>query len=130
MADACCIPSQKLTEAEATREAKEGAASWWLHDVNATLRPGQLAAVVGRVGSGKSSLISALLGEMERSRGRVALGGRMAYVAQQAWILNDTLKNNVLFGQPFDEARWDMVVAVRLSFVPHTSRRLPWCTCC
>lgn len=42
----------------------------------------------------------------------MALGGPMAYVAQQAWILNDTLINNVLFGQPFDEARWDMVVKV------------------
>ena len=49
---------------------------------------------------------------MERAKGRVALGGRMAYVAQQAWILNDTLRNNVLFGQPFDQARWDMVIKV------------------
>lgn len=49
---------------------------------------------------------------MERSKGRVALGGRLAYVAQQAWILNDTLINNVLFGQPFDEDRWNTVVKV------------------
>lgn len=100
---------QTLAEA-AEKEAKQGAASWWLHDVNVAVRPGQLVAVVGRVGSGKSSLVAALLGEMERAKGRVALGGRMAYVAQQAWILNDTLRNNVLFGQPFDQARWDTVI--------------------
>ena len=44
--------------------------------------------MVGRVGSGKSSLVQALLGEMERESGRVALGGRLAYAAQQAWIVN------------------------------------------
>ena len=70
--------------------------------------------VVGRVGSGKSSLISALLGEMEHGRGRVALGGRVAYVAQTAWILNATLQDNVLFGQPFDQTRWDTVVKVHV----------------
>lgn len=59
-------------------------------------------------------LINALLGEMERSSGRVAIGGRMAYVAQQAWILNETLKENILFGQPFDEARWESVIKVTL----------------
>lgn len=57
-------------------------------------------------------LINALLGEMERSSGRVAIGGRMAYVAQQAWILNESLKENILFGHPFDEARWDSVIKV------------------
>ena len=46
--------------------------------------------VVGRVGSGKSSLVQALLGEMERDSGRIAVGGRLAYAAQQAWIINAT----------------------------------------
>jgi ABC-type hemin transport system ATPase subunit len=50
--------------------------------------PGELVCVVGRVGSGKSSLVQALLGEMEREGGRVAAGGRIAYAAQQAWIIN------------------------------------------
>lgn len=46
--------------------------------------------VVGRVGSGKTSLVQALLGEMERESGRVAVGGSLAYAAQQAWIVNAT----------------------------------------
>ena len=51
-------------------------------------RKGELVCVVGRVGSGKSSLVQALLGEMERQSGSVAVGGRLAYAAQQAWIIN------------------------------------------
>lgn len=49
---------------------------------------GELVCVVGRVGSGKTSLVQALLGEMERESGRIAVGGRLAYAAQQAWIIN------------------------------------------
>lgn len=152
----------------ADRQEREALASWWLRDVRLRLEPGQLVAVVGRVGSGKSSapsapparipriharavhaaaactwtlahtcsfgtisavmlvgrpagLISALLGEMERSVGRVAIGGRMAYVAQQAWILNETLQENILFGQDFDEARWRAVVDVRPILPPSPS---------
>jgi ABC-type multidrug transport system fused ATPase/permease subunit len=54
------------------------------------VNPGELVCVVGRVGSGKSSLVQAMLGEMERDGGRVAVGGRLAYAAQQAWIINAT----------------------------------------
>ncbi len=50
---------------------------------------------------------------MERSTGRVAIGGRMAYVAQQAWILNETLQENILFGRDLNEARWQAVVQAR-----------------
>ena len=77
------------------------------------IQPGQLVCVVGRVGSGKSSLVSALLGEMQCAAGRVALGGPIAYVAQQPWIINDTVQNNITFGQDYDEARWQAVVHVR-----------------
>lgn len=42
------------------------------------------------------------------------VGGRLAYVPQQAWIMNATLKENVLFGKPFDEQRWDEVIEVSL----------------
>lgn len=54
------------------------------------MKEGELVCVVGRVGSGKSSLVQALLGEMERDTGRIAVGGRLAYAAQQAWIINAT----------------------------------------
>ena len=73
--------------------------------------------MVGRVGSGKSSLVSALLGEMQCSVGRVALGGPIAYVAQQPWIINDTVQNNITFGMDYEEDRWNDVVQVCPDFM-------------
>jgi ABC-type Mn2+/Zn2+ transport system ATPase subunit len=66
-----------------------------LRDLNVTIGTGQLVAVVGRVGSGKSSMLSALLGEMHKVKGNATVRGSVAYVPQQAWIQNLTLK--VLF---------------------------------
>ena len=56
------------------------------------VRPRELIAVVGAVGTGKSSLLSALLGEMEILGGTVNTKGRVAYVPQQAWMQNATLQ--------------------------------------
>uniref|UniRef100_A0A8C9ZY76 ABC-type glutathione-S-conjugate transporter n=1 Tax=Sander lucioperca TaxID=283035 RepID=A0A8C9ZY76_SANLU len=60
---------------------------------------GALVAVVGHVGSGKSSLLSAMLGETEKRSGRVTIKGSVAYVPQQAWIQNDTVQDNIIFGR-------------------------------
>ena len=60
--------------------------------MNLTVLPGQLVAIVGQVGSGKSSLIQAILGEMTKVKGDVAVRGSVAYVAQTAFIMNATLK--------------------------------------
>ncbi len=54
--------------------------------------PGSLTMVVGGAGSGKSSLLLALAGHMARREGKVEVGGRTAYVAQSAWVTNDTLQ--------------------------------------
>ena len=56
-----------------------------LNDVNFSVKSGSLTAIVGTVGAGKSSLISACLGEMEKVSGNVHVRGRTAYVPQQAW---------------------------------------------
>ncbi|XP_045104031.1 multidrug resistance-associated protein 1-like isoform X4 [Portunus trituberculatus] len=71
-----------------------------LKGLNLTVQTGSLVAVVGTVGTGKSSLLSAILGEMEKQSGRVNVKGKVAYVAQQAWIQNTTLEKNILFNQP------------------------------
>uniref|UniRef100_T1JBH2 Uncharacterized protein n=1 Tax=Strigamia maritima TaxID=126957 RepID=T1JBH2_STRMM len=81
-----------------------------LNNVSMQVRKGSLVAVVGPVGAGKSSLLAALLGEMEKSEGHVNTTGSIAYVAQQAWIQNTTLKNNILFGNTLDDDRYDQVV--------------------
>ncbi|XP_058061275.1 multidrug resistance-associated protein 1-like [Anopheles bellator] len=94
---------------------KDGTFSWGdetptLKNINLSLRKSQLSAIVGTVGTGKSSLISALLGEMEKMGGTVNTDGTIAYVPQQAWIQNATLKDNILFGKPFDQKKYDKVI--------------------
>ncbi|KAK8386783.1 hypothetical protein O3P69_017907 [Scylla paramamosain] len=74
-----------------------------LRGLNMTVEKGSLVAVVGTVGAGKSSLCSAILGEMEKQSGRVNVKGSVAYVAQQPWIQNNTVENNILFNQIKDK---------------------------
>ncbi|KAF9932404.1 hypothetical protein FBU30_008256 [Linnemannia zychae] len=71
---------------------------------------GSLTAVVGRVGQGKSSLISAFIGEMYKQTGQIIVSGSVAYVSQVAWILNGTLRDNILFGAQFDQQRYDCIL--------------------
>lgn len=96
-------------------EVQEGTFQWdteeaTLRNINMETKKGELAAVVGPVGCGKSSLISALLGEMDKSRGTVNTDGTIAYVAQQAWIQNSTLQDNILFGKPMKKDFYDKVI--------------------
>ncbi|NXG29334.1 MRP3 protein, partial [Dromaius novaehollandiae] len=81
-----------------------------LKDINLLVPSGSLVAVVGHVGCGKSSLLSALLGEMEKLEGEVAVKGSVAYVPQQAWIQNATLRDNILFGQAPNEEKYQNVL--------------------
>uniref|UniRef100_A0A8C4I5F0 ATP-binding cassette, sub-family C (CFTR/MRP), member 3 n=1 Tax=Dicentrarchus labrax TaxID=13489 RepID=A0A8C4I5F0_DICLA len=81
-----------------------------LHNINVMVPQGSLLAVVGHVGCGKSSLISALLGEMEKLEGEVSIRGSVAYVPQQAWIQNATLRDNILFGKPYNEQKYRCVL--------------------
>ncbi|XP_035914951.1 multidrug resistance-associated protein 1 isoform X4 [Anopheles stephensi] len=81
-----------------------------LKNINVRVERNQIVAVVGTVGSGKSSLLSAFLGEMDKISGRVNTLGRIAYVSQQAWIQNATLKDNILFGKPMDQRRYNRVI--------------------
>ncbi|CAN7998508.1 unnamed protein product, partial [Ixodes hexagonus] len=81
-----------------------------LKDINLNVKAGSLVAVVGLVGSGKSSLLSAILGALEKSSGSVDVRGRVAYVAQQSWIQNRTLKENISFTNTADEDRYQKVV--------------------
>ncbi|ESP02879.1 hypothetical protein LOTGIDRAFT_110718, partial [Lottia gigantea] len=77
-----------------------------LHNINIEIAEGKLVTVVGQVGCGKSSLISAILGEMDKLSGDVRVKGTIAYVPQQAWMKNDTVKGNILFGKPYNENKY------------------------
>ncbi|XP_070326118.1 ATP-binding cassette sub-family C member 2 isoform X1 [Odocoileus virginianus] len=81
-----------------------------IRDVNLDIMPGQLVAVVGTVGSGKSSLMAAMLGEMENVHGHITVKGSVAYVPQQSWIQNGTIKENILFGSELDEKKYQQVL--------------------
>ncbi|XP_037610524.1 canalicular multispecific organic anion transporter 2 isoform X1 [Sebastes umbrosus] len=81
-----------------------------LHNINLMVPQGSLLAVVGHVGCGKSSLLSALLGEVEKLEGEVSIRGSVAYVPQQAWIQNATLRDNILFGKPYNEQQYRCVL--------------------
>lgn len=81
-----------------------------LKNVSLDVKPGRLVAVVGAVGSGKSSLMSALLGEMHSTKGFINIQGSLAFVPQQAWIQNATVRDNILFGSPLEERRLQEVI--------------------
>ncbi|CAG5126909.1 unnamed protein product, partial [Candidula unifasciata] len=81
-----------------------------LWNLNANIPCGQLTAIVGPVGSGKSSLVSAILGEMQKVQGKITVKGTIAYVPQQAWIQNASIRDNILFGKAFNKRRYRQVV--------------------
>ncbi|XP_078067717.1 ATP-binding cassette sub-family C member 5-like isoform X8 [Mustelus asterias] len=81
-----------------------------LHNINLTVEQGKLVGICGSVGSGKSSLISAILGQLILLEGTVAVRGNFAYVAQQAWLLNTSLRDNILFGKSYEEERYNNVL--------------------
>ncbi|KAG8950683.1 hypothetical protein FRC04_007308 [Tulasnella sp. 424] len=91
-----------------------------LNDITLDIPYGKLVAIVGPVGSGKSSLLQGLIGveraaEMRSTAGKVTFGGKVAYCPQMAWIQSNSIRDNILFGLPFDEKRyWSAVKASEL----------------
>ena len=73
-----------------------------LTNVSLRVRQGEMLAVTGPVGSGKSSLLMAILGELPAISGTVKLNGRVAYVPQIPWVFSGTIRDNILFGRPLD----------------------------
>lgn len=82
-----------------------------LSQINLKVPRGRLVMVVGEVGSGKSSLLAAILGEINRLRGEVQVMGSIAYTAQDPWIQNSTLRQNILMGSEYDEDRYASTLA-------------------
>ncbi|CAK9145577.1 unnamed protein product [Ilex paraguariensis] len=100
-------------------DVKNGGFSWddegteeVLKDVNLEIKKGELAAIVGTVGSGKSSLLASILGELHKISGKVRVCGTTAYVAQSSWIQNATIQENILFGSPMNRGRYKEVIRV------------------
>ena len=82
-----------------------------LFNLNLEIKKSKLIAIVGKVGCGKSSLLSGILGEMHKlNDGLMVLNGSTAYVPQQAWIQNETAKGNVLFGKEYNDKVYSKVI--------------------
>ncbi|KAJ2012712.1 ATP-binding cassette glutathione S-conjugate transporter ycf1, partial [Coemansia sp. S680] len=87
-----------------------------LADVTLKAGAGDLVAIVGKTGTGKSSLLLAMCSEVEMTQGTGRLVGRIAYLEQQPWIMNDTLRANILFGREYDEDYyWKVLSACALT---------------
>ena len=83
-----------------------------LSNISLRIPKGSLVAIVGSVGSGKSSFLYSLLGEMEHLSGTINVSGdqSIAYVAQQAWIQNNTVRDNILFGKRYRPEKYNRVI--------------------
>ncbi|WVQ79719.1 hypothetical protein IAT38_001819 [Cryptococcus sp. DSM 104549] len=93
-------------EGEGEGEKADGNRIFQLHDISISIPKGSLTAIVGAIGSGKSSLLQGLMGEMRRTSGSVTFSGSTSLCAQTPWIQNATVRENILFGQPWDEERY------------------------
>lgn len=81
-----------------------------LENIDLTANKGELTCIVGRVGSGKSSLLQAILGDLRKLKGEVVLRGNVAYVAQSPWIMNASVKDNIVFGYRFDPIFYEQTI--------------------
>ncbi|KII85750.1 hypothetical protein PLICRDRAFT_144304 [Plicaturopsis crispa FD-325 SS-3] len=91
---------------------------WWssdaatpaLEDINLTVHKGELVGILGRVGAGKTSLLSAIVGDMRRTEGEVVVSGSIAYAPQNPWILSATVRDNIVFSHEYDESFYNDVI--------------------
>ncbi|KID75814.1 multidrug resistance-associated protein 1, partial [Metarhizium brunneum ARSEF 3297] len=81
-----------------------------IEEVNFTARAGELCCVVGRIGSGKSALIHAILGSLHKVKGTVAVHGSVAYMTQDTWLLNATIRDDITFGHEWDAGFYENTV--------------------
>lgn len=81
-----------------------------LENIDLSARKGELSCIVGRVGAGKSSLLQAILGELWKNSGEVTVRGRIAYVAQAPWVMNASVRENIVFGHRWDPEFYDLTV--------------------
>ena len=103
------IESSVTTTEETNNDALQKA-PFRVQNLNITINRGEFVAIVGGVGSGKSSLLSAIAGEMRQTYGKVMITGTRAFCTQSAWIQNATVQDNITFGKPYDKQRFNQVV--------------------
>ncbi|KAL7641520.1 UNVERIFIED_CONTAM: hypothetical protein RMT77_007391 [Armadillidium vulgare] len=83
-----------------------------LHNISFTVKRGEVLTVVGHVGAGKSSLLQAILRELPLRKGMIKVQGKLAYASQEPWIFSGSIRDNILFGQPFIKGRYTEIIRV------------------
>lgn len=96
----------------ATAKWSESIADNTLTNVTVSVKPGQLLAIIGPVGSGKTSLLHAILKELPLRQGSVEVNGEISYASQEPWLFAGSVRQNILFGLPMDKERYRSVVKV------------------
>ena len=81
-----------------------------LHDIRFSTASQSLTVITGPVGSGKSTLLSVIAGEISDVTGIITFPGTLVYVPQTPWIFSGTIRKNILFGQPYDEPKYNRVI--------------------
>ncbi|KAK9888735.1 hypothetical protein WA026_000961 [Henosepilachna vigintioctopunctata] len=83
-----------------------------LIDVSLHLKPGTFCCIFGAVGSGKSSLVHVMLNELPVSMGKIQIGGTVSYASQIPWLFTSSVRNNILFGKPYNKEKYEKTVEV------------------
>ncbi|XP_015609770.1 probable multidrug resistance-associated protein lethal(2)03659 isoform X2 [Cephus cinctus] len=119
--------NEKMSSSESERTSKaassiimqNGCAKWLttenentLKNISLNITPGQLVAIVGQVGCGKSSLLHVILRELPLLSGSLQVNGNIAYASQEPWLFAGSVQQNILFGRKMDQHRYDQVVKV------------------
>jgi ATP-binding cassette subfamily C (CFTR/MRP) protein 1 len=94
---------------------KQASFSWepkkiTLENINLDIKRGSLVCIIGPVGSGKSSMLNAIFGYIQKTSGDIAVHGKISYCAQNPWLINATVKDNILFGNQYVKEKYERVV--------------------
>ncbi|XP_023235791.1 multidrug resistance-associated protein 4-like isoform X1 [Centruroides sculpturatus] len=83
-----------------------------LNGISLNMQSGELLIVIGPVGSGKTSLLMSLLGEIPITSGEVSVKGKISYASQESWVFNATIKENILFGEEYQEDKYKEILHI------------------
>ena len=108
--DAVAIGNESIRVRDATFTWNKDEPRRALNHIDYSAKQGELSCIVGRVGAGKSSFLQAILGDLWKIHGEVVIRGTTAYVAQQPWVMNASVKDNILFGHRYDANFYDRTV--------------------